>query len=133
MEKSLYLKPEEWMFQSISEAQLLSKMSEVGDKFRVFGDYFINYCIKRVVREQSYDGGKDNIDLLLSAKERADSYKKCITCGSEANADHRTCRCCGESVKKEFFRFDDPNLIGEDIDPYESFRDYPSSFPDISC
>ena len=112
--------------------QILKTLSETcGNSLRNTRDSFIQSCIDKIVK-QSKDGAKDIIDSLLTDRAFIDNRKRCLECGCESDITYRLCRNCGGKVMKETFSGTTPNE-DEYISPYESFSEYSSKLPKITC
>ena len=135
MQENQNFKADQWMRTEVNDTikkQILKTLSETcGNSLRNTRDSFIQSCIDKIVK-QSKDVAKDIIDSLLTDRAFIDNQKRCLECGCESDITYRLCRNCGGKVMKETFSGTTPNE-DEYISPYESFSEYSSKLPKITC
>lgn len=125
--------PANWMWEKVSnstQSNIIDYLTKPQNIFRETRDKFIDSCLSIV-----YDEHKklltDYIDLQIKEELIANSLKKCVLCGCEADISLRKCRNCGGSVTKETYAPDLSKSV--QVNPYDTFQGFSSSLPNISC
>ena len=104
MEEDVSIKPDSWLWKSLSESEIFNSMTEVvGDEFRESRDAFIESCISQIIKE--HKGESDVVDDMCMAKELLDGRKHCIECRKKTKElKKRSCPDCGGKLVKEMFQ-----------------------------